>query len=270
MGTLYNTLHYWLVDHPIISEYEWKPGHTPASSPLFLGTTIVTYLTLTLTLHHFSHLPTLPSLVLSVVTTLHNIFLCLLSLVMALGCTLSTLHQTPRHHLHWAICFPAGSTPPRGPTFFWGYIFYLSKIFEFMDTLLILLSGSRSRRLSFLHVYHHTVVVVTCYMWLSAVQTMFPVGLVTNASVHVVMYAYYLLSGMGLRPRWKRRVTDCQIAQFIFGLIVSVFMLYYHFTGSEGCSGLRVWAFTTLFGISLLVLFIDFHDKNYAKKRKSA
>lgn len=270
MNSLYSAIHYWLVDHPTVAQFEWKQGTTFGSTPFFLALTVLTYLTLTSTLHHFPILPAVHPATLRLLTAVHNLILCLLSLVMAVGCTLSTLHQMPHDDWTWPVCFPMDHTSPSGPTFFWAQIFYLSKILEFIDTLLIILSGSRSRRLSFLHVYHHAVVVTVCYLWLSTSQTLFPVALVTNASVHVLMYAYYLLSALGHRPWWKRLVTDCQIIQFVFSFAISGLMLYYHFTGS-GCSGMRGWCFNAVFNASLLALFLDFHSKNYAiaKKREN-
>ncbi|KAL8520991.1 hypothetical protein ACS0TY_011507 [Phlomoides rotata] len=267
MDTLYPSARYWLVHHPFISQYEWKPNQTPGSSPLFLAVTVTTYLTLTLSLHHFPHPLTVPPAALRLITAVHNLILCLLSLLMAVGCTLSTLHQTPPHLPIWPLCFPIGQTPPRGPTFFWAHVFYFSKILEFVDTLLILLSGSRSRRLSFLHVYHHAVVLVMCYVWLATSQSLFPVALVTNATVHVVMYGYYLLCAVGIRPSWKRLVTDFQIFQFVFSFLVSGWMLRYHFSGS-GCEGIWGWCFNAIFNASLLALFVDFHLKNYNAKKK--
>ncbi|XP_073123562.1 fatty acid elongase 3-like [Henckelia pumila] len=267
MATLYSTIHYWLVDHPTISQYEWKPNHTVGASKFFVTLTVSTYLTLTFSLHHFPVLPTLPPAALRLITATHNLVLCSLSFFMAIGCTLSALHQSPPHNLTWPICFPLRHTPPRGPTFFWAHVFYFSKILEFIDTLLILLSGSRSRRLSFLHVYHHAVVVVMCYLWLSTSQSLFPVALVTNASVHVLMYGYYLLCAVGIRPSWKRLVTDCQIIQFVFSFLISGLMLYLHFSGS-GCEGILGWCFNAIFNASLLALFLDFHLQNYAKKKK--
>lgn len=271
MSNLYTTLRYWLVDHPTISGYEWIPNQTPGASPLFLSATVVTYLTLTLSLHRLPLLPNLPPSFLRPITAAHSLLLCLLSLLMAVGCTLSAIHQTPPRHPTWAVCFPAGDTPPRGPTFFWAHAFYFSKILEFVDTLLILLSGSRSRsrRLSFLHVYHHAAVVVMCYLWLSASQSLFPVALVTNAAVHVVMYAYYLMCAVGAPPRWKRLVTDFQICQFVFSFAISGWMLRLHFSGS-GCEGIRAWCFNAVFNASLLALFLNFHFNNYANKKRLA
>ncbi|RAL39570.1 hypothetical protein DM860_003103 [Cuscuta australis] len=269
MEVLSSAVRYWLLDHPEISQYEWKHGHfTLGSSPQFLAVAVISYLAVTLALHRFHFLPPLSAASLRLITAAHSLTMFLLSLVMAVGCSLSVLHQIPDPGWRWAICFPAGRTPPRGPTFFWAHVFYLSKILEFGDTLLIFLSGSRSRRLTFLHVYHHAVVVVMCYLWLSTTQTLFPVALVTNASVHVLMYAYYLMCALGHRPRWKRLVTDCQIIQFVFSFVISGAMLYYHFTGS-GCSGISGWCFNAVFNASLLALFLDFHSKNYhAKKNK--
>ncbi|XP_051137562.1 uncharacterized protein LOC127255853 [Andrographis paniculata] len=265
MSNLYAAVHYWLVDHPSISQYEWKPGQTVGSSPLFLAGAVVGYLVLTLSLRNSRHLPTLPAAALAVAAAAHNVILCLLSLVMVIGCGLATAHQMQENGgVTWLLCFPAGSTPPRGPIFFWGYVFYLSKLLEFADTALILLSRSRNRRLSFLHVYHHAVVLVMCYLWVATSQSMFPIGVVTNGSVHVVMYCYYLMTAVGLRPRWKRRLTDCQIGQFLFGKVISPVMLYLHFTnGAGGCSGFWTWGFSSVFAVSLFALFLDFRFRAY-------
>ncbi|KAK3009982.1 hypothetical protein RJ639_010952 [Escallonia herrerae] len=263
MDNIYSTIPYWLVDHPTVSQFEWKQGQTWGASPLFLTLTVLTYLTLTFSLHRL-HLPTLPATALRLISAVHNLLLLLLSLVMVAGISLSTFTQMP--NTRWIYCFPANYTPPRGPVFFWAHVFYFSKLLEFIDTLLIILSGS-SRRLSFLHVYHHAVVVVMCYVWLSTSQSLLPVALVTNATVHVLMYAYYLLCALGRRPRWKVLVTNCQIVQFVFSFAVSGVMLYYHFTGA-GCSGIWGWCFNAAFNASLLALFVDFHFKNYAKRKK--
>ncbi|KAK6254023.1 hypothetical protein QUC31_015743 [Theobroma cacao] len=261
MDQVFSTLQYWLVDHPKILQFRWTEGQTLGSTPLFLTLTVLTYFSLTFFLSR-TPLPSLGAHILKPITALHSLTLFLVSLIMALGCSLSIIsHPSLLHHI---ICFPP-NTLPAGPLFFWANIFYLSKILEFVDTLLIILSKSK-QRLTFLHVYHHGTVVVMCYLWLHTCQSLFPVALVTNATVHVVMYFYYLLCAMGMRPKWKRLVTDCQIVQFVFSFLVSVLMLYYHFTGS-GCSGIWGWSFNAVFNASLLALFVDFHGKSYAKKQ---
>ncbi|KAK2665159.1 hypothetical protein Ddye_003733 [Dipteronia dyeriana] len=261
MDSITSTLQYWLVNHPKIINFTWNQNHTFGSTPQFLIINVLTYLSLTLALSRIS-LPSLGSRIIKPITALHSLTLLLLSLIMAVGCTLSIISHDQTNHI---VCFPP-KTPPTGPLFFWAYIFYLSKILEFIDTLFIILSNS-IQRLTFLHVYHHATVLIMCYLWLSSSQSLFPVALVTNATVHVVMYLYYLLCAMGIRPKWKRLVTDFQIVQFVFSFAVSGLMLYYHFTGL-GCEGIWGWCFNAVFNASLFALFVDFHGKSYDKKTR--
>ncbi|CAL0300784.1 unnamed protein product [Lupinus luteus] len=252
-------LQHWLVYHPTILNFSWNPPLTPFSSLPLLSFSLFSYLSLSLIL---PSLP-LPPLSLKPITSLHSLSLFLLSLLMSFSTILSlfSLPLSPRA----ILCFPP-HTKPNGPLFFWAYIFYLSKFLELFDTLLIILSRN-FRRLSFLHVYHHATVLVMCYLWLHTSQSLFPIALITNASVHVIMYGYYFLTALGIRPRWKRLVTDSQILQFVFSFAVSVVMLYYHFYGG-GCSGIWGWCFNALFNASLLGLFVDFHLKSYARGNK--
>lgn len=90
--------------------------------------------------------------------------------------------------------------------------------------------------------------------------------MVTNATVHTVMYSYYFLRsvGVGVRPKWKRFVTKCQILQFLFGFVVGIWILYENFGGSVGgCSGMKSCCFNFVFNVSLMALFIDFYLKTY-------
>ena len=123
-------------------------------------------------------------------------------------------------------------------------MFYLSKLYDLGDTLLILLA--------------------MCYLWLATRQSLMPIALVTNAGVHVVMYSYYLSCSVGLRwpNRWKRAVTELQIVQFLFSFAASVVMLWLHFTAG-GCEGMAGWVFNAVFNASLLALFLNFHGAAY-------
>ncbi|KAJ3672954.1 hypothetical protein LUZ60_006328 [Juncus effusus] len=262
-----NNLQYYLVNHPAISNFHWQPGPALFASTLsFPITLILSYLSLTLLLH-FSYLPlpSIPPPLLRFLSSLHNLFLLSLSLLMATGCLFSSLSFPSPKHL---FCFPR-NTEPSGSVFYWAYIFYLSKLYELVDTLLILLAKDK-RRLTFLHVYHHAVVIVMCYVWLSTSQSMIPIALMTNASVHVVMYAYYLSCSLGLRwpPRWKRAVTEVQIGQFVFSFAASLVFLWYHFAGG-GCEGMNGWLFNAVFNASLLFLFLNFHTRAYKGSKRN-
>ncbi|CAL1352657.1 unnamed protein product [Linum trigynum] len=261
----FQTLQYYLVKHPRVHNFEWHQGQTFGSSITFLTLTILLYLTLAFLLsrRHTTTSPsttaTVPPLLLRLLTAAHNAFLLSLSAAMAAGCGLSILTVLPDvDHL---ICFPP-NTRPKGPLFFWTNVYYLSKIYEYVDTLLIALSSSASRRLSFLHVYHHASVVFMCYVSLHTAQSMYPAVVVANSAVHVIMYLYYLMCSLGKRPTWKKVVTDTQIVQFYSGYGIMALIFYRHFTG-PGCSGVLGWCFDAVFISSLLYLFLDFHAKTY-------
>ncbi|KAG8062213.1 hypothetical protein GUJ93_ZPchr0003g18394 [Zizania palustris] len=255
-----------LVDQPAVASFRWQPGRTPASTPAFAAAVVCAYLAAVFLLHRrVLPLPALAPRALRAVSALHNAVLLALSAAMAAGCVLSVAATAPSPW--WAFCFPpGGATAAAGPVFFWAHVFYLSKIYELGDTLLILLGR---RPLTLLHVYHHAVVIIMCYLWLATRQSLMAIALVTNATVHVVMYGYYLCCSLGLRwpPRWKRAVTELQIVQFLFSFAASVVMLWRHFAAG-GCEGMTGWVFNAVFNASLLALFLDFHGAAYAAATK--
>ncbi|KAF2584587.1 hypothetical protein F2Q70_00037661 [Brassica cretica] len=272
MASVYSTLTYWLVNHPNIANFTWTEGETLGSTVFFVSVVVTAYLSATFLLRHVMvSLPSLGPRMLKPITAVHSLILCLLSLTMAVGCTLSlasssdTVPSHPTARFFRAICLPM-DVKPSGPLFFWAQVFYLSKILEFGDTLLIIL-GKSFQRLSFLHVYHHAVVVIMCFLWLRTQQSMFPFGLVANSTVHVIMYGYYFLCAVGMRPKWKRLVTDCQVLQFLLSFAFGGWMFQEHVFGS-GCSGFWACAFNGVFNASLLALFFNFRSKNYANKTR--
>jgi hypothetical protein len=251
-ASLLSRVRWLLVEHPAVVSFRWQPGRTVGATTSFAAAVICGYLAAVLVLRRL----VLPR----VASAAHNAVLLALSAAMAAGCALSTAAAAPRWA--WPFCFPPrGATEASGPVFFWAHVFYLSKVYELGDTLLILLAR---RPLTLLHVYHHAVVVAMCYLWLATRQSLMPIALVTNAGVHVVMYSYYLSCSVGLRwpNRWKRAVTELQIVQFLFSFAASVVMLWLHFTAG-GCEGMAGWVFNAVFNASLLALFLNFHGAAY-------
>ena len=78
---------------------------------------------------------------------IHNIFLILLSLYMCCGCILEA--RKNKYHL-WGNEYKQSEVEMAK----YIYIFYISKIYEFVDTFIMLLKGN-IKQISFLHVYHH-------------------------------------------------------------------------------------------------------------------
>ncbi len=60
----------------------------------------------------------------------------------------------------WIPCNPMNASHP--PLGFILYVFYISKVLDFMDTFFII-AEKRWKQLSFLHVYHHTSIFLVIY-----------------------------------------------------------------------------------------------------------
>ena len=76
------------------------------------------------------------------------------------------------------------------------YIFYISKLYEYFDTYIMLLKGNLNQ-VSFLHCYHH--ISISLIWWSIAYSA--PGGdawysSALNSLVHVLMYSYYFLASM--------------------------------------------------------------------------
>ena len=83
-----------------------------------------------------------------------------------------------------------------GPIALWYGLFIISKIYEFGDTIFIIL---RKQKLIFLHWYHHVSVLIFSWYVCSDVQVFGRWFLVMNYFVHAVMYSYYTLRALRIR-----------------------------------------------------------------------
>lgn len=256
----------------MIESFSWKRGKTPASSPVVLSVIVAAYPLTVLFVQWLLKARKAPVPIGSI-PAVHNLVLCLGSLVMFLGTLQAAYVDSQENQWLWAsegkytwlVCFPPG-TKSIGRIFFWSYVYYLSKFYELLDTFILVL---KKKPLSLLHVYHHAVVVVMCYLWLEYQQSLQVIALLTNTGIHVIMYFYYFMHSLGVPPPWKIFVTNSQILQFVFSFIASLPFLYLHFSRPQGCAGMWAWVFNVVFNLTLLYLFIDFHRRNYGKRKGS-
>jgi hypothetical protein len=203
------------------------------------------------------------------VVLFHNAFLCVLSLTMLLGVLYEMALKVTAYGESWSqkaemlIC-DSDKRLAVGGQIFWFYIFYLSKYYEFLDTVIILL---KKRPLIFLHVYHHFITAVLTFVMLDNEVAVQWIAITANASVHVPMYFYYAMSSLGYDVWWKKYITLFQILQFVTDLSVNSIGFYYHFTTNHACSGsLESWLFGQAILLSFLLLFINFFFSTYKKK----
>jgi fatty acid elongase 3 len=140
------------------------------------------------------------------------------------------------------------------------FFFILLKFYELFDTVLMVL---KKRRLNFLHVYHHCIVIPLFYVYMTTNMVSQWILVVANSTVHVLMYYYYAMATVGRSVWWKRYITQAQIVQFVIDLTATwPYPVLYH--SAAGCSGsMRGWLFGQAVGLSFYKLFRDFYLRSY-------
>ncbi|KAF8795264.1 Elongation of very long chain fatty acids like protein [Argiope bruennichi] len=147
----------------------------------------------------------------------------------------------------------------------WNLIF--EKYLSLLDTIFFVLR-KKQNQISFLHVFHHTSMCLLV-IWFTTVPDpafFIIVNMLLNTFVHVVMYFYYGLSAFGKAIQkylwWKRYLTLLQIVQFL--LMIS----YMAISFGKGCEEVKTLeAVSTVFLISILVLFINFYQNSFKKTK---
>merc|ERR1712176_1325917 len=153
------------------------------------------------------------------------------------------------------------------------WLFYASKVWDFWDTIFIVL-GKKWRQLSFLHVYHHTTIFL--FYWLNA-NTNYDgdifLTIVLNGFIHTVMYTYYFVcmhtkdpkTGKSLPIWWKSSLTSMQLIQFITMMTQSISLL------TKDCKNVspRIVSVYFVYILSLFFLFGQFFVQSYMKPKKS-
>ncbi|KAJ6117300.1 hypothetical protein N7512_007025 [Penicillium capsulatum] len=112
---------------------------------------------------------------------------------------------------------------------YFGWIFYLSKFYEVVDTAIILAKGKKS---STLQTYHHAGAMMC--MWAGIRYMAPPIWIFTlvNSAIHALMYTYYTITALRIRVpnAIKRSLTTMQITQFVFGTNMAAAYLFVHYT----------------------------------------
>ncbi|XP_035896781.1 elongation of very long chain fatty acids protein AAEL008004-like isoform X2 [Anopheles stephensi] len=151
---------------------------------------------------------------------------------------------------------------------YFSYAYFLLKLADLADTVFFVLRKKQSH-VSFLHVYHHSFMVLTTYCALVFV----PGGHVLllglwNTLVHAIMYFYYFLTSLGAHNNsiwWKKYLTRLQLMQFLH--------LAFHFGRplfDGNCNFPTFWLwYGFLQAIIVLGLFLDFYIKTYKYQDKN-
>eukprot|EP01105_Mastigella_eilhardi_P022572 TRINITY_DN556_c0_g2_i1.p2 TRINITY_DN556_c0_g2~~TRINITY_DN556_c0_g2_i1.p2 ORF type:complete len:274 (+),score=91.65 TRINITY_DN556_c0_g2_i1:26-847(+) len=198
----------------------------------------------------------------------HNGILCFASFLMVGWSFIWLFSEMPRKDLTEFVC-DHNYHLFRGHLHIVALGFAVSKIYELLDTLYLILCKSEVR---FLHVYHHAITLVLTWL---GYTTEFPAGFwfgFTNGFVHIFVYYYYAIAVLGKTVWWKKHLTTVQIVQFVLMLGLICFCFWYG-VSRGACDGVRppsLIAYTTSLAcyLSFLGLFIDLFMKIYGAGAK--
>ena len=175
-----------------------------------------------------------------------------------------------RNGFTWLPCIQYNTGNPPIANLLW--LFYISKVWDFWDTIFIVI-GKKWNQLSFLHVYHHTTIFL--FYWLNSHVNydgdVF-LTILLNGFIHTVMYTYYFIcmhtkipeTGKSLPIWWKSSLTMMQMIQFITMMSQASYLLTTHCRTTS----LRVVVAYFVYILSLLVLFAQFFVASYMKPKK--
>uniref|UniRef100_A0A0N4ZRH4 Elongation of very long chain fatty acids protein n=1 Tax=Parastrongyloides trichosuri TaxID=131310 RepID=A0A0N4ZRH4_PARTI len=196
--------------------------------------------------------------------TLWNGLLAIFSFIGLYRISEEVFFVTKNEGIYTSICqsFSVGSVSA-----FWYIFFGLSKFIELGDTILLAL---KKRHLTFLHCYHHAIVLV--YTWQSGSEQ---IGagrwfIWMNFLAHSLMYTYF--TAMSLNIKWVKKyafyVTTVQILQMIIGIVISTSTYFIKTFTKHKCqqSYFNLYFCFSIY-LSFAILFVRFFVKAYYSKK---
>lgn len=138
------------------------------------------------------------------------------------------------------------------------YWFYISKYYEFFDTILLYMNGKTP---IFLQKYHHVGAVVCWHLtYMYNVDCVWIPSLV-NSFVHTIMYSYYLgcLLKINQVRFIKKYITSLQLSQ----LFCTMFLCNVLYIRIETTINVYLMWVVNVYNIGLLVCFVEFYKINY-------
>ncbi|KAJ1667361.1 hypothetical protein EV178_001355 [Coemansia sp. RSA 1646] len=187
----------------------------------------------------------------------HNLILAAYSLWTFVDFFPGVLRATKNHGLKDGLC-DTNSELWNGKLLEHGFLFYLSKYYEFIDTAIILAKGRDAGRLQ---TFHHAGAVFVMWLGNYTQSPYLSFFVFENSIIHTLMYTYYTLTALGLKPPGKRILTQMQIAQFYIAFSGGVCYL-----ALFRCQKTAQAVFTFVFMayiIELIRLFTLFSRKTY-------
>merc|ERR1719223_1257804 len=152
-----------------------------------------------------------------------------------------------------------------GSSGLWLQLFVLSKFPELVDTFFIII---HKKPLIFLHWYHHLTVLLYCWHSYTTISSVGLYFIAMNYSVHAIMYGYYYLMAIKMKPKWMNAkfITMAQLSQMVVGVAVTLSAFYFNIT-EKNCPYIQkenIMSGFVMYG-SYLFLFAQFFVGKYIK-----
>lgn len=192
----------------------------------------------------------------------HNAILCVGSIMMMLGLLKTVVPELLAGNAKGLFCDGDRYYSSNTDLYFWLYVFYMSKIYELLDTALML---ARGRRPPLLHWYHHTLTLLICLVGNETQTTYAWMAMLNNTAVHSLMYCYYAYNSFtGTRLWWARHLTRLQMTQFVVNAAAMLGWIYMDQTQPGGCSGNYWGVAICMWGmVSYFALFANMYRSKY-------
>jgi hypothetical protein len=252
-------------DERIFTEFAYDVGTTPLSSLYYPLATVILYCILIPTLQGFMVGKKSPPL--KHILIVHNLFLCVVSalLAMYMALTLAIYFEHHNYSVGHVFC-SLDWNDQRGSLTLAFYINHLLKYYELLDSIFLAL---KHKDIGFLHAYHHPATLVLTWTQLVDNTSVQWTIIFLNLLVHVVMYFYYFMSLLKVKLPWKKCVTIFQIVQFVLdaSFIYGACITIYFFGGCR--SSARAAIIGAFIITSYLYLFIEFYIEIYNTKAQA-
>jgi len=201
----------------------------------------------------------------------HNAIMFLYSLLSTIAMAFCVFSNTPYKTFNEMICDGENSLFS-GFNSWVLFTFLLSKMWEFIDTVFLVLG---KHRLRFLHVYHHVITLPLSWILYIDNSANGTICAWANMFVHTPMYYYYTIAALGGTVWWKKYITQIQITQFVF----CIFLMIYDYIllrplDSKYCLKHKSYPYNSILWsaiiyLTFLILFIKLYIDVYKSRKKA-
>lgn len=197
-----------------------------------------------------------------------NISLAVISILIFCRTLPEFMHTLNNYGIYNSVCVSDYLTHDKVSSF-WTFLFVLTKLPEFGDTVFIVL---RKQPLIFLHWYHHIMTLIYAWYGFKEFTPSARWFTVMNSGIHSLMYSYYALKAMKVRiPRSISAViTFSQLTQMAVGCYVNYKAAQFLLSGTPCYITTTNIVFSALMYLSYFILFGNFFYQSYLNKARKA